>query len=94
MCDLIADRVLDACLEKDADARVACEVLGTAGKVLVAGEITVKEMPDIPAIVSQVMKECSDLEEYEIEIALHEQSKEIHQAVDKNRAWAQEIRAL
>ena len=85
LCDLIADRVLDACLEKDADARVACEVLGTAGKVLVAGEITVKEMPDIPAIVSQVMKECSDMEEYEIEIALHEQSKEIHQAVDQEQ---------
>lgn len=81
LCDLTADRILDACLEKDADARVACEVLGTAGKVFVAGEITVKEMPDIPAIVSQVMKECSDMEEYEIEIALHEQSKEIRQAV-------------
>ncbi len=85
LCDLTADRILDACLEKDADARVACEVLGTAGKVFVAGEITVKEMPDIPAIVSQVMKECSDMEEYEIEIALHEQSKEIRQAIDKEQ---------
>lgn len=85
LCDLIADRVLDACLEKDADARVACEVVGTAGKVFLAGEITVKEMPDIPAVISQTIKECSDMEEYEIEIAIHEQSKEIHQAVDQEQ---------
>ena len=37
LCDTIADSVLDACLKGDSSAHVACEVLATAGKVLVAG---------------------------------------------------------
>ena len=36
LCDAIADSVLDACLKEDPNARVACEVLATAGKILVA----------------------------------------------------------
>ena len=48
LCDTIADSVLDACLKGDSSAHVACEVLATAGKVLVAGEISAKVMPDIP----------------------------------------------
>ena len=39
LCDTIADNVLDACLKEDPNARVACEVLATAGKILVAGEL-------------------------------------------------------
>lgn len=48
LCDTIADSVLDACLRNDPDSRVACEVLATAGKILVAGEFATKKMPDIP----------------------------------------------
>ncbi len=40
LCDTIADTVLDCCLEHDPNARVACEVLATAGKFVVAGEIS------------------------------------------------------
>src|SRR5687768_65513 len=40
VCDLIADSVLDAHLEQDPAARVACEVLCKAGNVVLAGEIT------------------------------------------------------
>ena len=38
LCDTIADTVLDACLEQDSSARVACEVMATAERV--AGEFT------------------------------------------------------
>lgn len=55
LCDTIADTVLDACLTHDPGARVACEVMATAGKILVAGEISVRELPDIPAIVCQTV---------------------------------------
>lgn len=55
LCDTIADTVLDACLEHDSNARVACEALATAGKILVEGEITTKVLPDIPAIVAQTV---------------------------------------
>ena len=50
LCDTIADTVLDCCLEHDPNARVACEVLATAGKIVVAGEITALAVPDIPPL--------------------------------------------
>ena len=39
ICDQISDSILDALLEKDPHARVACETTVTTGLVLVAGEI-------------------------------------------------------
>ena len=50
LCDTIADNVLDACLKEDPNARVACEVLATAGKILVAGELRTTVSPDVEAI--------------------------------------------
>lgn len=58
LCDTIADSVLDACLKNDPNARVACEVLATSGKILVAGEISAKELPDIPHIVCKSVREA------------------------------------
>ena len=49
LCDTIADTVLDCCLEHDPNARVACDVLATAGKVVVAGEISALTSPDTTA---------------------------------------------
>lgn len=43
VADLISDSVLDACLELDAGARVACETLVKNGHVILAGEITLGE---------------------------------------------------
>ena len=57
LCDAIADGVLDACLAEDPGARVACEVLATAGKITVAGEITARVLPDIPAIAARTVRE-------------------------------------
>ena len=37
LCDTIADAVVDACLTQDTAARVACEVMATAGKIIAAG---------------------------------------------------------
>ena len=51
VCDQISDAVLDAILEKDAAARVACETLVTTGLAVVAGEITTNCYVDIPEIV-------------------------------------------
>jgi S-adenosylmethionine synthetase len=43
VADFISDSVLDACLELDAGARVACETLVKNGHVVLAGEITLGE---------------------------------------------------
>lgn len=82
LCDLIADSILDECLKKDKNARVACEVMATAGKITVAGEITVSEMPDLPAIVCKTVRNVGYTSDYEVEILIHDQSTDIADAVD------------
>lgn len=82
LCDTIADNVLDACLNIDPTARVACEVMATAGKIIVAGEITAKELPDIPAIVCQTVREVDCGSDYEVEVITHDQSGDIAGAVE------------
>lgn len=58
ICDQISDAVLDAFLEADPYARVACEVSVATGLVLVIGEISSKaDYIDIPAIVRRTIKE-------------------------------------
>ena len=81
LCDTIADRVLDACLKTDPAARVACEVMATAGKIIAAGEISVPRMPDIPAIIGQTVREAGYQADYEIEVITHDQSGDIAGAV-------------
>ena len=82
LCDTIADAVLDACLLGDPDSRVACEVLATAGKITVAGEITTKAMPDIPHIVCKTVRQIGYSGNYEVEVDIHDQSPDIAYAVD------------
>ena len=57
ICDQISDAVLDAILEKDPTARVACETATTTGMVLVMGEITTSTYVDIPTIVRKTVRE-------------------------------------
>ena len=51
LCDQISDSVLDAILEQDKMARVACETAVNTGLVLVMGEITTSAYVDIQKIV-------------------------------------------
>ena len=55
MADQISDAVLDACLEKDDEARVACETMIKTGMVVVAGEITSKANINIEDVVREVV---------------------------------------
>ena len=84
LCDTIADSVLDACLGNDPAARVACEVMATAGKIIVAGEITASELPDIPAIVCRTVRETGYGSDYEVEVITHDQSGDIAGAVESD----------
>ncbi|WP_300603979.1 methionine adenosyltransferase [uncultured Oscillibacter sp.] len=81
LCDTIADRVLDAYLKHDPAAHVACEAMATAGKIIVAGEITAKRVPDIPAIVCRTVWETGYSCDYEVEAITHDQSGDIAGAV-------------
>ena len=58
LCDQISDAVLDAMLEKDPFAHVACEVSAAMGMVIVLGEITCDCYVEIPDIVRQVIRDA------------------------------------
>lgn len=57
ICDQISDAVLDALLEKDKNARVACETTVTTGIVNVMGEISTQCYVDIPSVVRNTIRE-------------------------------------
>lgn len=57
VCDQISDAVLDAILEKDPQAHVACEVTTTTGLVHVMGEISTDCYVDIASIARDVVRE-------------------------------------
>ena len=90
LCDTIADTVLDCCLEHDPNARVACEVLATAGKFVVAGEITALTIPDIPSIVRDTVRRAGyNCRDFDVEVLIHPQSPDIADAVaDSGQAGA------
>ena len=91
ICDQISDAVLDAILEKDPAARVACETTVTTGLVHVMGEITTSCYVDIPRIVREVVRDIGydrakfgfDCDTCAVLTSIDEQSPDIAMGVDK-----------
>lgn len=89
LADLIADSILDACLEQDEDSRVACEVLLAHNKCFIAGEITTKAKVDHEYIARCVIAEVGyDANDIEYEVRIHKQSTDIAGAVGKKEQGA------
>ncbi|HET8957881.1 methionine adenosyltransferase [Microcella putealis] len=90
MCDQISDRILDALLTVDPQARVAVETLVTTGLVHVAGEVTTSGYVDIPGIVRQTVTDIGytgsdvwfDGRSCGVSISIGGQSPDIAQGVD------------
>lgn len=57
VCDCVSDAVLDAILEQDKNAHVACETTVTTGLVHVMGEISANANVDITKIARNVIKD-------------------------------------
>jgi S-adenosylmethionine synthetase len=53
-CDQISDAVLDECLRRDPQARVACECYVTMGLLIVGGEVTTTALFDVGKVVRDV----------------------------------------
>ncbi len=99
VCDAISDNVLDAILEKDPNARVACESFVTTGLALVGGEITTKAYIEVPDIVRETIRVIGynsaeyrfDSESCSVLNSIHSQSPDIAMGVDKGGAGDQGI---
>ncbi len=92
LSDLIADSILDAYLQQDKNARVACEVALSKNKVFIMGEITSIAHIDIEKIVRKVITDIGyDRDELlfngntcEIVTDISKQSPDIAQGVNKD----------
>ena len=91
ICDQISDAVLDAILEQDPQARVACETTVTTGLISIMGEISTHCYVDIPKIARGVVREIGydrakygfDCDTCAVVTTLDEQSSDIAMGVDK-----------
>jgi len=89
--DQISDAVLDAILAQDPSSKCACETFVTTGLALVGGEIKTSAVIDVQKIVREVIRKIGYTKaEYKFEAdscsvlnALHEQSSDIRQGVDR-----------
>jgi len=92
LCDQISDAVLDAILEKDPYARVACEVATTTGLVIVLGEITTGCYVEVPQVVRKVVRDVGytypeygfDYQSCGVVVSINEQSGDIDMGVSKS----------
>jgi len=91
IADQISDALIDNFLAFDADSKVACETLVTTGQVILAGEVKSKTYLDVQQIARDVIKKIGYTKsEYMFEAnscgvlsAIHEQSQDINQGVDR-----------
>ena len=92
LCDFISDSVLDSYLEKDPNARVACETVAGKGEVVLTGEISSTADVDIESVVRNAIKEIGydnaeldiDYKTCKVHLNLAKQSPDIALGVDKS----------
>ena len=92
VADQISDALIDHFLAFDKDSKVACETLVTTGQVVLAGEVKSNTYLDVQKIARETINKIGYTKsEYMFEAnscgilsAIHEQSQDINQGVDKS----------
>ncbi len=93
VADQISDALIDNFLAFDASSKVACETLVTTGQVVLAGEVKSKAYLDVQEIARGVIRKIGYTKsEYMFEAnscgilsAIHEQSADINQGVERKK---------
>lgn len=93
VADQISDALIDNFLAFDPKSKVACETLVTTGQVVLAGEVKSSAYLDVQEIARQVIRKIGYTKsEYMFEAsscgvlsAIHEQSSDINQGVDRTK---------
>ena len=91
VADQISDALIDNFLAFDPESKVACETLVTTGQVILAGEVKSSTYLDVQSIAREVIRKIGYTKsEYMFEAdscgvlsAIHEQSADINQGVDR-----------
>ena len=91
VCDQIADALLDEYLKRDAQSRVALEVFGSHGMLMIGGEVTSQGEVDIEATAKNVYRQIGYDDELEVFVNIELQSGDIAQGVDVGGAGDQGI---
>ncbi|PWG82372.1 methionine adenosyltransferase [Pararcticibacter amylolyticus] len=97
VADQISDALIDNFLAWDPDSKVACETLVTTGQVILAGEVKSTTYLDVQKITREVIRKIGYTKsEYMFEAnscgilsAIHEQSADINQGVDRKEKQEQ-----
>jgi S-adenosylmethionine synthetase len=92
IADQISDALLDHFIAFDPNSKVACETLVTTGQVILAGEVKTKTYLDVQQIARDVIRRIGYTDsDYMFESnscgilsAIHEQSPDIRQGVERN----------
>lgn len=90
IADQVSDAILDALIEHDPYARVACETVVNTGLCLIVGEISTSTYVDMPKIVRETVKDIGytdarfgyDYKTMSVLTAIDEQSEDIAQGVN------------
>lgn len=93
VADQISDALIDNFLAFDPQSKVACETLVTTGQVVLAGEVRSAAYLDVQTIAREVIRKIGYTKsEYMFEAdscgvfsAIHEQSRDINQGVDRKK---------
>ncbi|MGI6089844.1 MAG: methionine adenosyltransferase [Saccharofermentanales bacterium] len=91
LCDQVSDAVLDAILQNDPMARVACETVATTGLIMVMGEISTTSYVDIAQIARNTVRDIGytrdkggfDADSCAVILSIDEQSPDISMGVDQ-----------
>ncbi len=94
VADQISDNLVDHFLAFDSSSKVACETLVTTGQVILAGEVKSSTYLDVQSLARDVIRKIGYTKsEYMFEAnscgvlsAIHEQSPEINQGVERAAA--------